>query len=626
MRIKYVGKIAVFLVGLFLCLSYLNQLFKPSWYDWNNYDTINGFYSEPHDSIETLFLGTSVMVSGISPMELYDAYGICSYNLGTEQQPMLASYYWLEEVYRLHSGSLKNVVLDVSSLRRSANLSFYRKAIDGMKLSPVKIRAVRDYTDDPSELISYLLPLSSYHTRWGSLTTQDFVSSDHVLKDYMRGYYLWSDPALIGSSDVLKYIPVYDVDSAASETQFVTESLYYLKQMIDFCDENGLQLILIKTPMTNNWSSSDHNATQAIADEYGLEFLDFNFDPLLSELNYNTAVDSYDIIHLNYSGAKKLSLWMGQYLVDYCGATDVRGIPHYAYLEQQLQDYQQNVSDYMYLTTLTDPVDYLSALCQNEDYTIFIMAKDEASSALTEEQRSAFRQLGLEQLADLDFRDSYLGIIDAGVVTYDQAQSPPPDALSPNTTDGKVNDLESIRPEDFKIVTDEETLSTLQFSGTLRDGTSYSIESDGFYSGNTASCIIDNQEYAANLRGLNIVVYNNITHQVVDSTIFDTYGSSLRESGDKLLALETALAEGKSYQQLSEDLQTLYLYNILCDISRSSQSNNTSILEFIGQFRQDDDIILFFSTKDDTNVSLDETTRDALEQAGLMDEFSLAAS
>lgn len=625
MSIKHVGKIALFLAGLLFCLSYLNQLFKPSWYEWNNYDTINGFYKEPHDSIETLFLGTSVVVSGISPMELYDAYGICSYNLGTEGQPMLASYYWLEEAYRLHSGSLRTVVLDVSSLRRSSDLSFYRKAIDGMKLSPVKIRAVQAYVDDPSEVLSYLLPLSSYHTRWGSLTTQDFISSEHAAKDYMRGYYFRSELALEETSNILDRIPTYALDTSAPQTKFDTEALYYLKQIIDFCQEHELQLILIKAPMIADWTSSAHNAVQAIADEYELEYFDFSFDPLLSEIGYNAATDSFDIGHMNYYGAKKLTLWLGQYLVDHCGATDVRGMPHYAYLEQQLQDYHENVSDYISLVALTDPVDYITQLCQNEDYTIFIMAKDEASFALTEEQRAAFRQLGLEQLSELGYQDSYLGIIDAGTVLYDQLQTPTPDVASAGNSGEKVNDLEAITPEDFNV-TNEATSSSLYFSGALRDGAIYSIESGGFPDGNVASCVIESQEYAANLRGLNIVVYNNATHQVVDSAVFDTYLSSLRESGDKLLALETALEEGTNYQQLSSELQTLYLYNILCDISRSNPSSGASMLDFIEQFRQNDDIVLVFSSTAADEFSLDESTRAMLAQAGLIDESVLAAS
>ena len=54
----------------------LNSFFQPVWSKWNNYYTTKGFYEEPENTIETLFLGASVMQSSVSPMQMYDEYGI----------------------------------------------------------------------------------------------------------------------------------------------------------------------------------------------------------------------------------------------------------------------------------------------------------------------------------------------------------------------------------------------------------------------------------------------------------------------------------------------------------------------------------------------------------------------
>ena len=95
-------KVTVFILIGALLVTAASYFFQPAWKDWNNYDTMHGFYEEPENTIETIFLGASIVVNGITPMELYENYGICAYNLATEQQPMLASYYWLEEAERLH--------------------------------------------------------------------------------------------------------------------------------------------------------------------------------------------------------------------------------------------------------------------------------------------------------------------------------------------------------------------------------------------------------------------------------------------------------------------------------------------------------------------------------------------
>ena len=104
--------------------------FQPLWKEWNNYETIDGFYQEKRNTIETVFLGPSTVVNGISPMELYENYGFCTYNLGMERQPLLASYYWLKEAYRLHADTLHVVFLDPSSMRHEQPIAFYQKAIE----------------------------------------------------------------------------------------------------------------------------------------------------------------------------------------------------------------------------------------------------------------------------------------------------------------------------------------------------------------------------------------------------------------------------------------------------------------------------------------------------------------
>ncbi len=160
--------IFILLLGLFF--AGLNSFFQPAWFSWNNYDTFHGFYSEPENTIETIFLGSSAAVNGVDPMELYRRRGLSCYNLGSEQQPLMVSYYWMQEAFRRNPRSLKTVFLDVSELRKGSQPEFYQKGIDPMHFSMVKYNAVKDYTDGKAEdIVSHLVPLFSYHSRWNSL-------------------------------------------------------------------------------------------------------------------------------------------------------------------------------------------------------------------------------------------------------------------------------------------------------------------------------------------------------------------------------------------------------------------------------------------------------------------------
>ncbi|MBQ2202272.1 MAG: hypothetical protein II412_06840, partial [Clostridia bacterium] len=114
MKAKEVLKvISVVLISALLIL-FFSRLLTPTWYGWNNDNMVKGFYREPNDRLQVVFVGTSQSLNGIAPMELYRRYGICAYNLSSEQQPLLASYFWIKETERLHGKTLKTVVVDLS--------------------------------------------------------------------------------------------------------------------------------------------------------------------------------------------------------------------------------------------------------------------------------------------------------------------------------------------------------------------------------------------------------------------------------------------------------------------------------------------------------------------------------
>ena len=144
-RVKKILYGALFLALTIFFFCCFNDFFLPVNYAWNNYDTIHGFYEEPEDTIEVLFLGSSYTISSVIPIELYEKYGICAYNMGTEQQPVLASYYWLKEVYERHSQSLKTIVFDPKRLFFPIDGASSQKALDGMHFSENKVNAWMDY-------------------------------------------------------------------------------------------------------------------------------------------------------------------------------------------------------------------------------------------------------------------------------------------------------------------------------------------------------------------------------------------------------------------------------------------------------------------------------------------------
>lgn len=138
---------------------------------------------------------------------------------------------------------------------------------------------------------------------------------------------------------------------------------------------------------------------------------------------------------------------------------------------------------------------YLDALAQNPQYTVFITLRDDGSHSLNTEICDRLFALGLNRDLRGHYRWSYYAIIG-------------PD-----------------------MIIEELSEKELSYSGTLRDGASFSVISQGGLSGAgggagrylTCSVKIDGVEYAVQRIGLNFVVYDTNHSCVVDSVEFNTY-------------------------------------------------------------------------------------------------------
>lgn len=617
------GKVFLFL-GIGILLFYLcGRLFQPIWMDWNNYNTTHGFYKEPQNTIETIFLGTSSVVNGITPMELYENYGLCSYNLATEQQSMLASYFWLQEAYRLHPETLKNVFLDVSSLRLKAIDSLNRKAIDGMSFSSVKWNAVKAYTDSEQDMetaFMYFVPLFAYHDRWSSLTKTDFEKQGYVPESFVRGYHLTTSTMMdtLEERETIKDVPVLETVLENRETifDFNKDQLEYFFDIIEFCRQRDLRLILMKTP-TTDWTETSHFAVENISGPENIPFLDFNFDPLYGELGITFAFDFADALHPSYFAAAKMTAWLGNYITQNCEGTDVRGRTEYAFMESELEQYREKIETELALSTASDLIDYIEAV--RENYTVFITAKDEAAAALSPEERAYFQEVGLELLSQLEYRDSYIGVIQDGAVLCEQLQKDEDQSLLFTYADHyeeEVLDKMQSGAEDEKDE-DAENDKCLTYSGTLKPGYEVSLQSGGLSLGNISSCKIDKVEYSLNSRGINLVVYNPAEEKVADVASFDTYTSTKRECYNGTTCSTISSESSDSIQQDSLYGQFIYYQERTEDINRAIRIHQDlkeeDLFEYLAAYWNDKDKVIFLSAKDEAASSLTEEARNGFK-------------
>ena len=245
-HLKSIIRSAVFLSILVSSLLAINQVLVPKYFlrnnSWPTTATYKTFYDMEKDSIDVLFLGSSVVVNAFIPQEIYNEYGIRSYNLGSEQQSIYLSYYWLKEALRFQKP--KAVVLDLKYMWNihpndviNTVEPLARKCLDPMKWSSVKFEAVHNLcqlNESQSELSFYLTNLR-FHSRWSEIQEYDF--NDEMVKSYsLKGF----GPMTAKGPD--SYTTFEQKDKSV-KTEFAPLMQDYLDRITELCKENDIRLI-----------------------------------------------------------------------------------------------------------------------------------------------------------------------------------------------------------------------------------------------------------------------------------------------------------------------------------------------------------------------------------------------
>jgi len=327
------------------------------------------FFEHAKD-IDVLFFGSSHMLNAVYPMELWNRYGITSYNFGSHSCAIAGSYWNMMNA--LDYCTPKAVVVDCLFLanqrKASDNFSYQHLTLDAFPLSLTKIRAVFDLTNDPynkvteeseeeGEELAYEKPTrigllwdySVYHSRWTELTEEDFArKSTHEYGAEARVRVDQPDPVIENKGKTL------EKDTTGQK---------YLRKIIEECRKRNIDVLLtyLPYPISNTTNWREVNTAQDIADEYGIDYINFPEEDVV-----DLSVDCYDEnSHLNVSGGMKITDYFGDYLTENYGLTDHREDPEYAYWDKDFTVYKSDKDER--LNTAKDLNTFLMLL-NDDDY------------------------------------------------------------------------------------------------------------------------------------------------------------------------------------------------------------------------------------------------------------------
>lgn len=497
-RAGFVLKAAVFLCLLAGVVYGVNRTLTPKY----RYSSINpltetyrGFYRMEPDTVDIVFLGSSQVASGFCPQDLYNGFGLKSYNLGSNHQSLWASYYWLKEA--LQYQRLQVAVLDCYELFRDCKKDEggTRLAFDDMRWGKVKREAVKTVCQLNGDLSaeSYLFTNIRFHTRWTDLGETDFTWGEFAAVPELKGFWLYREKC--GYQD---YVPL-DVQAAGQDLEkasFQEEAKLYLDRIVELCRENGVELILVKTP-TLAETLERHLAIREYAEEKGLKFYDFNEKELYEEIGFHYGEDMNDSstsgdcnAHANPSGARKMTYYLGNELVHRC-----RIDPKADWQWEVTREFGEGIWKDFQLHNETDLRKYLS-MADDPRYVVLLAVRDEASASMDEGLQKQLKTMGLAADWKDGYRKSYYAVLESRHVAKEKMAG-----------------------------------EKLEQKGSFRNGrVVYQIISAGAECGNDCSIQINGREQAKRKRGLNFVIYSLELGSVVDSVCFDTYTPELTAS------------------------------------------------------------------------------------------------
>ncbi len=528
--IKDLIKAVLFLaIGIFLFLG-LQEFITPRWNYPNTteniYTQITAFENMDEDIEQVIFLGTSHMMRGVSPLDIYKEEHIVTYNLGTSIQTLEGSYFLAKEAFRKQNP--KVVVLDASSLffsgvtSRDFDVSM-RYILDSLPLNETKMEMAKAYSemtdlgndtgaimrseDAAERYFSCLFPLLQYHSRWNEIGESDFRDYFAYKDDYTAGYHLGSvlvpgGTDLMGANALAAELMVvndvrdsftyengirtaYQTDQDIYSTEIVQNNIDYLVKLKDLCDQNGATLLLTKIPSiispiaySSAWTKFRYNAVKELAQAQGIDFLDLQYD---ADLGIDVSKDFYDGgMHMNATGTQKVSRFLGKYLKETYGLSETVNLTYEGYVP--LYDQMMELVD---LQIETNPIEYLNMLAENSSrYTLLMAVKYDLRTGLSPEEALALSNLGLQTDWDneIKIRRSYIAVIDGGNVVHEAVSN-----------------------------------RGLTYDYTLDNGSKVTLTSAGYYAGSTTSLLVDGVSMSKNSNGLNIAVYDKELGMFVDN-------------------------------------------------------------------------------------------------------------
>lgn len=473
-RWNYIIKAVAFILILILILFSTEKVF--------NYKQTGGgggwqrFYNTKKDSIDIMFFGSSHAHCTVDLGYLWDEYGMAGYTLSAGSQNIAGTYFFVKEA--LQTQSPKVIVIEcygaLGGSIENSDADVYRNTL-GMRWGST-LREYIGYLEDNmgenhvwAQRVFTKIPI--IHSRYAELEQADFQDA----LPFMRGYR--------GSFERVGFERP-EAENVETVSELHPERLEMLKNIVALAQEYSIPVVLFASPyILEPEAQMQFNAIEQWAKQQEIPFINFNH--LYDEIELDFQQDFRDESHVNNSGAKKVTAYLGEFLAAQYELPDRRGNTDYTVWEQNAL-YLRNKELRHQLEQSADINEYLGHLAKLQDEQMVMIALTGNYKALGDVYLDSLINLGIS-------REEYeLG----GLWVFSGGE--------------RIQYLPGTEYDYFERTAHGEIHL-------------YSYETGAGQYQETVNLMIHNENYRMIVNGVNIIVYNKELDQIIDAAGDDIY-------------------------------------------------------------------------------------------------------
>lgn len=309
-------------------LALTGYLFIQVSYMHRGYTRLMGFYGMEENTIDVVFVGTSVTFSSFMPMEAWHEYGMAAYDYCTNVQFENSLRYSVREIRKTQSPKLMLIDIAPFIMQHSAGTCAgeedrnIKYNIDSLPYSLNRLQLVREINEEKGgdlySFLYYYFDICRYHTNG-----IDIKRYNNALPDVTRGY------GYLCRKEIDKDSFLYD---DGEEMPLEGQHAVYLDQLLTEAEDLDCEVVFFCAPARFVRERGDEylrkNYIKRIIEERGYVFWDLSSEVEAIGLDYDT--DFWSDNHFDSLGAEKVTGYLAKRIVDSYDIPDRRNDERYA--------------------------------------------------------------------------------------------------------------------------------------------------------------------------------------------------------------------------------------------------------------------------------------------------------